>query len=542
MEVKYFTVSDIPYIQDEICILLGYFDGLHIGHVSLINEGLKSKYKKALLTFDFSDNVNIKNKNHITSIEDKKDVLAAFNFDYLLVLKFDNELMNFSAEEFVNNILLKLNVKETVVGIDYTFGKNKSGNVETLKSMSKDRYNVKVVDEVIIDEEKVSTSKIISLIENGNISKANQLLSRIYKISGKVKVGYKFGNLKKVPTANIDINGYIKPKNGVYATLIRMDEKIYKGVTNVGVHPSINVLDEPIIETYIFDFNEDIYDEVIDVYFIDFIREEIKFDNVDELYNQLENDKEKANELLDRYLNSFSKIVPFVGVDNYFFNTLLDDFKNDNLIDDVDVSLIGPTFEIDNHLYQVTHNKITFSFDKATNALVEMDITTNDFGALKNGIQIGMSYEDAIKLDSTLRKTDIVDVYVSNEGYVLVFDKNLIQMIMIFERKMFDNLCLYNKERERRDNLLQSFINEKANKYFSKQNSKNENILLKAFELNLDATYTYIKDQDVDSLYKLSKVLHRLINENNYFESYQTNENEVIREMILYINKKVRVK
>ena len=439
-------------------------------------------------------------------------------------------------------MILKLKVKEVVVGRDYTFGKNKSGNVDTLKILSNDVYEVKVVDEVIVDDEKVSTSKIISFIEDGNVRKVNQLLSRLYKISGKVKSGHGFGILNKVPTANIDINGYIKPKNGVYATLIRIDEKIYKGVTNVGVHPSINVLDEPIIETYIFDFNEDIYDEVIDVYFIDFIREEIKFDNVDELYNQLENDKEKANELLDRYLNSFSKIVPFVGVDNYFFNTLLDDFKNDNLIDDVDVSLIGPTFEIDNHLYQVTHNKITFSFDKATNALVEMDITTNDFGALKNGIQIGMSYEDAIKLDSTLRKTDIVDVYVSNEGYVLVFDKNLIQMIMIFERKMFDNLCLYNKERERRDNLLQSFINEKANKYFSKQNSKNEYILLKAFELNLDATYTYIKDLDVDSLHKLSKVLHRLISENNYFESYQTNENEVIREMILYINKKVRVK
>ena len=256
------------------------------------------------------------------------------------------------------------------------------------------------------------------------------------------------------------------------------------------MHPSINVLDEPIIETYIFDFNEDIYDEVIDVYIIDLIREEIKFDNVDELYNQLENDKEKANELLDRYLNSFSKIVPFVGVDNYFFNTLLDDFKNDNLIDDVDVSLIGPTFEIDNHLYQVTHNKITFSFDKATNALVEMDITTNDFGALKNGIEIGMSYEDAIKLDSTLRKTDIVDVYISNDGYILVFDNNLIQMIMLFEINMFNNLCLFYKEWERRNNLLQSFIKEKANKYFLKPNSKNENILLKAFELNLDATYT----------------------------------------------------
>ena len=182
MEVKYFTVSDIPYIQDEICILLGYFDGLHIGHVSLINEGLKSKYKKALLTFDFSDNVNIKNKNHITSIEDKKDVLAAFNFDYLFVLKFDDELMNFSAEEFINNILLKLKVKEVVVGRDYTFGKNKSGNVDTLKILSNDVYEVKVVDEVIIDDEKVSTSKIISFIEHGNVRKVNQLLSRLYKI------------------------------------------------------------------------------------------------------------------------------------------------------------------------------------------------------------------------------------------------------------------------------------------------------------------------------------------------------------------------
>ena len=130
MKVKYFDISNVPSIKEDISLCLGYFDGLHQGHLLLCEKALTSKYKSALLTFDFLDNINIKNKAHITSLKDKEEILKSLGFDYLFVLKFDENVMRLTPEEFVENIIIRLNAKEVVIGEDYTFGKGKKGNRE----------------------------------------------------------------------------------------------------------------------------------------------------------------------------------------------------------------------------------------------------------------------------------------------------------------------------------------------------------------------------------------------------------------------------
>ena len=141
MIVKYFDIDNIPNIKDELSLCLGYFDGLHLGHLSLIEKAKVSSYKKALLTFEFKDDINIKNKSHLTSIDDKIDILNTMDIDYLFILSFDNKVKGLSPSEFIEKIIISLNAKEIVVGEDYRFGKNKQGNKDTLIALSNDHFN-----------------------------------------------------------------------------------------------------------------------------------------------------------------------------------------------------------------------------------------------------------------------------------------------------------------------------------------------------------------------------------------------------------------
>lgn len=289
MQTIIFNIDDKLDIKDNLSICLGYFDGLHIGHKKLINRAKSSQYKSALLTFIFEEEVNIKNKNFITSISDKEYLLNKMNVDYFLILKFDNKIKSLLPEEFIEKIIMKLNPKQLIVGEDYRFGKMAQGDVNYLKSYS-DKYEVIIVEEERIDDVKIGTSLIINLLQKGDIKKVNNLLGYNYKITGIVEKGYKLGNKYHFPTANIKLNNYVKPKNGVYACLITIDDKIYQGMTNIGNHPTINRLNEPLLEVHIFDFNQDIYHKKISVELIDYIRDEVNFTSVDELYAQLKLD------------------------------------------------------------------------------------------------------------------------------------------------------------------------------------------------------------------------------------------------------------
>ncbi len=293
MEVKYISLEQEFKIEDEICLCLGYFDGIHLGHQKLIQKAKESIYKSGLLTFEFLDNFSFKKDRYITSLDDKIEILESCGVDYLIILRFDDKVKNLSCDEFIHKIIVKLNAKEVVVGQDYTFAKMAEGNVETLKTYH-DLFKVDVVDELLDDGKKIGTRNIISLIEEGKIEKANLLLGHNYQITGEVLKGYGFGNKHHFPTANVALNKYVKPQNGVYACLIIIDKIKYRGMCNIGVHPTVNQLDKAVIEVNIFDFNEDIYHHKIKIQLIKYMREEMKFNNIDELYAQLLIDKENA--------------------------------------------------------------------------------------------------------------------------------------------------------------------------------------------------------------------------------------------------------
>lgn len=296
MQTIRISIDNILSVIDDISLCLGYFDGLHLGHKKLIQRAVNSKYKSALLTFKFN-NINLKNKKKLTSLLDKEMILDSLGLDYLFVLDFDFQVKELEPKEFIERIILKLNVKELVVGKDFTFGKNALGNVDFLKSYFS-KYNVIVIDDYLFNNKKVSTSNIIKEIENGKIENANLMLGYHYSISSQVKKGFCLGNKIGYPTANIELNDYVVPKNGVYLSRIIIDNKNYFGMSNIGYHPTINELNKPLLEVYIFDFNENIYEKNIKVELIKYIRDEKKFNSVDELLKQLSFDEFECRKLI----------------------------------------------------------------------------------------------------------------------------------------------------------------------------------------------------------------------------------------------------
>lgn len=296
MQTIIFNYNDKNLVNEEVCICLGYFDGLHLGHLRLINKAKESKYKSCVLTFDFSNNINLKNKNVITSIEDKQRILSKIGIDYLLVLKFDNNIMNLSPNEFITFLLNNFNIKEVVIGEDFSFGKDAKGNKLTLLKYN---FKVDVVEELKYENLKIGTSYIIKLLKEGNMILANKLLGYPYQISGVVNNGFHFGKNHDYPTANIDFNNYVVPKYGVYACKVLLDNKEYKAICNVGVHPTINELNKPILEVNLFNFDENLYNKKISIQLIDFIRDEKKFTSTSELYKQINLDFQTCLDILN---------------------------------------------------------------------------------------------------------------------------------------------------------------------------------------------------------------------------------------------------
>lgn len=286
-----FNLNNIPNFNTPLAICLGYFDGLHIGHMELIKKMKESSLKKSLLTLDMDDFTLIKRKEYLTSLEDREGLLKKEDIDYYLVLKFDKVMKNLSPLEFIEKILLPLNIKEIYIGEDYTFGKDKKGNVNLLKEYNDHYFDVKVIPDLKIDDKKISTSLIFEELKNGNIDRVNLLLNRPYKVKGKVEKGFGNGTRYLFPTANISfINSYALPKRGVYEGRCIYENKIYKAMINIGRHPTIDELDKDLLEVYIFDFHQDIYGKIIEIEFISFLREERYFSSVEELKKQLEKD------------------------------------------------------------------------------------------------------------------------------------------------------------------------------------------------------------------------------------------------------------
>ncbi|SES68598.1 FMN adenylyltransferase [Natronincola peptidivorans] len=283
----------------ERSVALGNFDGIHIGHQKLIEHLLDKsepeKLESCVYTFInhtipvIADQQPIQ---YITNLNSRKEIFQGLGVDMLFLDSFDKEMMTLTPEAFVEKILVKvLNCKIAVVGFDYRFGYKAQGDVELLKKLGeKYGFQVSVVDAVTINEEKVSSSNIKKYLKNGDVEKANAFLGRFFSIRNKVIHGDARGKKLGYPTANIDVDPLqLTPKEGVYATLININNNTYMGATFIGTKPTFKS-EKIAIETFIIDYEGDLYHQFIDISFIKRIREEIIFKSPNELIKQINED------------------------------------------------------------------------------------------------------------------------------------------------------------------------------------------------------------------------------------------------------------
>lgn len=299
MEIIQFSIKDpLPNVPDLI-LCLGYFDGVHLGHKRLIEKAKKEGYKLGILTFDQSPAYVMGNKlvdNCITSISDKADLFEELGVDYLFIMEFNRQTLNYTKDEFIDNVLLKINPYQIVIGKDYHFGARAEGDADYLKRY----FNVKINDFENINDIKISSRNIISLIQNGEVDKVIPMLNRPYRINGTVMAGMRNGQKIDFPTANLKLEyEYVYPKSGVYVGYGVVYGTTYKAIINVGTHPTINPLASRIIEVHLIDFNDNLYGKNIFVDFIQYIRDEKRFDSLEELKAQLNRDKQKAKKILE---------------------------------------------------------------------------------------------------------------------------------------------------------------------------------------------------------------------------------------------------
>lgn len=290
---------NIKKYNDKKVIALGNFDGIHLGHQELIKKAIElskvNKISSSAFTFRQHTMKTIcENKFPKLLITNRKKLeeFSKFMLDYAIIYDFTKDFSLLSPENFIKDILIdKLNMKIAIVGENYRFGYRASGDIQLLKSFSKIYdYKVEVIEPVKLNEIIISSSYIRSLIQEGKIEEANKCLGRYFSLEGYVISGRKVGRKLGFPTANISIDrDYILPLNGVYLTKVKILNKYFLGITNVGINPTFNV-NNLSVETYIIDFNKNIYGMFIEVEFIKRIRDEIKFNSEEELIEQMKED------------------------------------------------------------------------------------------------------------------------------------------------------------------------------------------------------------------------------------------------------------
>ncbi len=286
---------DEVFNKNNLSIMLGDFDGMHKGHQVLLNTLLNIKAHHAMLTFyphpkEFFTSEKFK---YLDTIKDK-EIRLCNDLDYLIVLKTNKNILNSSKQDFIN-FLKNNNVTDVVCGNDFTFGKNKEGNVSDLNM-----FNVHLVDDVTLNNKRISSTSIREYLRKGQIKEANCLLDRIYSVKGIVSKGSQLGRTIGFPTANLDDLDYLLPGRGVYFGYALIDNIKYFGMINIGINPTFNLLKNNRLEINIFEFNNNLYDKEIEVFFIDKIRDEKKFNSKEELVLELEKNRLECLE----YMNS----------------------------------------------------------------------------------------------------------------------------------------------------------------------------------------------------------------------------------------------
>ena len=284
-------------VDDKLAVALGTFDGLHWGHKKIINETVKyakkNGIKSAVLTFDKIP-ISVINTSLEIKVLMENDVkcqtISELGVDYLIFIEFNEKFSKVGYEDFIKFIMHNLNAVALFCGYNYTFGYMGMGNTKTLeKYKNKYGYDLIVIDRVVYKGHNISSSIIRDKISKGKMKEANELLGYKYFIKGEVIEGNRLGNKLGFPTANIRISENLALKNGVYATYTYIDENKYKSITNIGHNPTVEK-DYRVAETYVFNFQGNLYSKNVKIEFEYFIRDEKKFPCIDELKKQVNRD------------------------------------------------------------------------------------------------------------------------------------------------------------------------------------------------------------------------------------------------------------
>lgn len=296
-------------IDIEPCaVALGFFDGLHIGHQQVINAMIDvaeaKNLKKGVVTFDPHPSVVLnptsQRTTYITPLEVKLQKLEEMGLDYVFVIQFSSVFRAISPVDFVHSYLIENNAQAVIAGFDFTYGKYGEGNVDTLKQYAE--FETIVVDRLDINGAKISTTQILNDLKDSRIEAVNKALGRPFELEGLVVQGEKMGRTIGFPTANIELKyRYQYPGNGVYLVKLKLNayDKVMAGVCNVGIKPTIaREKHTKTVEVHLLDFEQDIYGEEVTVYFLNYLRYEQKFDNLDDLKAQIYQDVEDSRRML----------------------------------------------------------------------------------------------------------------------------------------------------------------------------------------------------------------------------------------------------
>ncbi|WP_028979392.1 bifunctional riboflavin kinase/FAD synthetase [Sporocytophaga myxococcoides] len=296
-------------------VTIGTFDGVHLGHRKILNRlketSKEEKGESVVITFwphprkvlQGADSLKL-----LLTLEEKIEMIASCGIDHLLLIPFTKEFSTTSSEDFIHKILIdKIGTKKLVIGYDHKFGKNREGSFEYLKeNASSIGFQVEEIPREDIEHNAISSTSIREALSQNNVSKATTLLGRPYSVKGKVVEGKKLGRELGYPTANIEVEDpeKILPADGIYTVFVKVEDKKFGGMLSLGFNPTVEGKGRS-MEVHIFDFNKNIYGESVEVGFLEFLRFEAKFPNLDALIDQLKVDEKQSRAILENYNKAY---------------------------------------------------------------------------------------------------------------------------------------------------------------------------------------------------------------------------------------------
>ncbi len=299
--------SDLNAADRRVCVAIGVFDGVHLGHQQVLRQTLEDARQcegiPVAVTFDQHPSAVVapdREPPMIYSVKKKMATVASYGLKNIWLIHFDKSFSRIPGREFVTTLAKDFGrLQSLCVGSEFSFGYRRTGNVALLKDMGAQLgFKVHGLSAVSLDGESVSSTRIRAAVQQGDLDAASQMLGRAYTLSGSVQKGDQIGRQLGVPTANLDVSGLVLPPSGVYAVHVSVDGHEHRAVLNIGVRPTLNRPEPTVrVETHLLDFDGDLYGHELELTFVDKIRVERKFSGLDELKEQISADIEFARRI-----------------------------------------------------------------------------------------------------------------------------------------------------------------------------------------------------------------------------------------------------